>query len=150
MNYINDPRINRLTAPENRLYRPNINFKKAIIITMSVLSFTIIASVILTTAVIVWSNWYGHLFEDRLVLFLKICAGALLFTMFFSFKHVLIWLVRVYQRYARSETRLKCCFIPSCSEYAVLAIQKYGAFVGSIMAVFRLLRCTPPGGTDYP
>ena len=150
MNYINDPIINRLTAPENRLYRPNINFKKAIIVTVSVFTLTIMASLLLTAAVIVWSDWQGRLFEDRFALFLKIYAGVLFFTIFFSLKHALIWLVRVYQRYAKSETRLRCCFVPSCSEYAVLAIQKYGAFLGGIMTIYRFLRCTPPGGTDYP
>ena len=150
MNYINDPIINRLTAPENRLYRPNINFKKAIILTASVFFLTIMASLVLAAAVIVWSNWQGRLFGERFALFLKIYAGVLFITMFFSLKHALIWLVRVYQRYAKSETRLRCCFVPSCSEYAVLAIQKYGAFLGGMMSVYRLLRCTPPGGTDYP
>ena len=150
MNYINDPKINRLTAPENRLYRPNIDFKKAIIAATSAFFLTIMASVGLTVALIAWSDWQGRLFGDCFALFLRIYAGVLFLTMFFTLKHTLTWLVRVYQRYARSETRLRCCFVPSCSEYAVLAIQKYGAFLGGFMTIYRLLRCTPPGGTDYP
>lgn len=38
----------------------------------------------------------------------------------------------------------------SCSQYAILALQKYGLLIGSIKAVRRLLRCGPPGGIDYP
>ena len=45
-----------------------------------------------------------------------------------------------------------CKFHPSCSEYAVLAIRKHGAFKGAGLAVWRLLRCHPwsMGGVDYP
>ncbi|MBU5417691.1 membrane protein insertion efficiency factor YidD [Anaerobutyricum soehngenii] len=65
-------------------------------------------------------------------------------------KYILIWFIRVYQRYAKSETRLRCCYTPSCSEYAILALKKYGLVIGSIKAFKRLLRCGPPGGIDYP
>ena len=44
-----------------------------------------------------------------------------------------------------------CCrFIPTCSAYAIEAIQKYGAFKGGMLAVKRILRCHPgnPGGFD--
>ena len=44
-----------------------------------------------------------------------------------------------------------CCrFYPTCSEYAIEAIEKYGAFKGFFMAVWRILRCNPfcKGGYD--
>jgi len=44
-----------------------------------------------------------------------------------------------------------CCrFVPTCSEYALEAIQKYGALKGGLLAVKRILRCHPgnPGGFD--
>ncbi|MBR2453115.1 MAG: membrane protein insertion efficiency factor YidD [Clostridia bacterium] len=45
-----------------------------------------------------------------------------------------------------------CRFYPTCSEYAILAIQKYGPFKGSLKAVWRILRCNPfsKGGIDMP
>ena len=45
-----------------------------------------------------------------------------------------------------------CKFHPSCSEYAELAVQKYGAVKGSFKALGRILRCNPfsSGGVDYP
>lgn len=43
-----------------------------------------------------------------------------------------------------------CRFIPTCSEYALTAIEKYGIARGLVMAVRRILRCHPfhPGGYD--
>ena len=65
-------------------------------------------------------------------------------------KKILIWLIKVYQNRAKFETRLRCCYEPSCSEYAILAIEKYGAIPGAIKTIKRLKRCHPPGGVDYP
>ena len=47
---------------------------------------------------------------------------------------------------------VQCRFYPTCSEYAVLAIEKYGVFRGGLKAVKRLARCNPfcEGGIDYP
>lgn len=44
-----------------------------------------------------------------------------------------------------------CKFHPTCSEYAELAVQKYGSVRGSWKALTRILRCNPftPGGVDY-
>ena len=67
-------------------------------------------------------------------------------------KSVLIFIIRVYQKCISPIKRPCCRFYPSCSEYAVLAIKKYGIFKGSIKAIFRILRCNPfsKGGIDYP
>ena len=42
-----------------------------------------------------------------------------------------------------------CRYHPSCSHYAIQAIRKYGAFRGSWLALKRLLRCHPWGGSGY-
>jgi putative membrane protein insertion efficiency factor len=42
-----------------------------------------------------------------------------------------------------------CRYAPSCSAYAIQAIQKYGAFKGSWLAGKRLMRCHPWGGSGY-
>lgn len=44
----------------------------------------------------------------------------------------------------------KCRYYPTCSQYAVTAIERFGAFKGSILALLRLLRCNVffPGGYD--
>ena len=65
-------------------------------------------------------------------------------------KRVLIWLVRGYKRFISPLLPPACRFTPTCSEYALEAIQKYGALRGGWMAIKRILRCHPfhPGGYD--
>ena len=66
-------------------------------------------------------------------------------------KKILIAIVRFYQRnispYKGGTT---CRFVPTCSEYALEALEKYGALKGSLLAIRRILRCHPlsKGGYD--
>ncbi|OFX14633.1 MAG: membrane protein insertion efficiency factor YidD [Armatimonadetes bacterium RBG_19FT_COMBO_69_19] len=64
--------------------------------------------------------------------------------------HILLVLIRVYQRFVSPYTPPSCRFYPSCSTYAVDAIARYGAWRGGYLAVRRLLRCHPfrAGGYD--
>ena len=65
-------------------------------------------------------------------------------------KHVMIWLIRLYQKFI-SPIKPACCrFTPTCSQYAVEAFTKRGFFVGFGLMVWRLLRCNPfsKGGYD--
>ena len=58
-------------------------------------------------------------------------------------KRILIGLIRFYQK-AISPMRPPCCrFIPTCSAYAVQAVEKYGAWKGGWLALRRVLRCNP-------
>ena len=65
-------------------------------------------------------------------------------------KKALIGLVRFYQQAVSPYTPPACRYIPTCSEYAVQAIEKYGAARGSYLAARRVLRCNPfhRGGYD--
>ena len=49
-------------------------------------------------------------------------------------------------------TYTTCKFHPSCSEYAELAVRKYGVVKGSLKTIGRIVRCNPfaSGGVDYP
>lgn len=62
---------------------------------------------------------------------------------------LLIGLVRAYQLFISPHLPTSCRYTPSCSQYAVLALQKYGAIKGFILAVHRILRCNPWGGHGY-
>ena len=65
-------------------------------------------------------------------------------------KRLLLALVKFY-RVAISPYRQPCCnYTPTCSQYALEAIEKYGAFKGSWLAFKRILRCNPfhKGGYD--
>ena len=59
-------------------------------------------------------------------------------------------MIRFYQKNISPIKKPCCRFYPTCSEYAVEAIEKYGALKGSLMAVWRILRCNPfcKGGYD--
>ena len=62
-----------------------------------------------------------------------------------------IKLIRVYQKYLSPlKIRTHCIYTPTCSQYAIEAIKKYGAFKGSLLAIWRILRCNPlaKGGYD--
>lgn len=63
-----------------------------------------------------------------------------------------LWLVRFYQ-VCISPLHGPCCrFTPTCSQYCVQAIKKYGLLVGALKTIWRVLRCNPfnPGGYDPP
>ena len=58
-------------------------------------------------------------------------------------KHVLLSLIRFYQKNI-SPLRSPCCrFIPTCSQYAQEAVEKYGALKGGWLALRRVLKCHP-------
>ena len=141
--YINDPVINAATAPELKLFRPKINYWRAVLYVFAHFLLGIVLALLYLSVVkrelpITWSSIIRQVF----------CITGILFIITLRFS--LIWFVRLYQHYAKSETRLRCCMTPSCSEYAILAFRKYGAVWGGIKTVGRLLRCHPPGGIDYP
>ena len=58
-------------------------------------------------------------------------------------KQLLIKLIKFYRRSISPYTKPCCRFIPTCSQYALEAIEKYGALKGSYLAVKRILRCNP-------
>ena len=65
-------------------------------------------------------------------------------------KRFLLWMVRFYRRNISPMHQPCCRFIPTCSQYALEAIQKYGAIKGGFLALRRILRCNPlcKGGYD--
>ncbi|MCR4722113.1 MAG: membrane protein insertion efficiency factor YidD [Lachnospiraceae bacterium] len=66
-------------------------------------------------------------------------------------KKILIGLVRFYQkRISPLKKRGSCIYIPTCSQYALEALEKYGAVKGTWLAIKRISRCHPfaKGGFD--
>jgi len=64
-------------------------------------------------------------------------------------KRALVGLIRLYQ--VLSKGKMPCCrFVPSCSEYMIRAIERYGALKGVWLGVKRIAKCHPfhPGGFD--
>lgn len=66
-------------------------------------------------------------------------------------KKILLGSIRFYQRHLSSlKGYSSCIYYPTCSQYAIEAIEKYGAWKGGALAVWRILRCNPfaKGGCD--
>ena len=64
-------------------------------------------------------------------------------------KNIFLCLIRFYQRYISPNTKPSCRFLPTCSNYALEAIQKYGALKGGWLAFKRLMHCNPFYKGDY-
>ena len=65
-------------------------------------------------------------------------------------KKIVLSLIRFYRRKISPHKKPCCRFRPTCSTYALQAVEKHGAFLGSIMSICRFLRCNPlfRGGYD--
>ena len=74
-------------------------------------------------------------------------------TLWHYISSILVWLlvmpIRFYQTAISPYTPPSCRFTPSCSEYARQAIIKHGPFKGLYLAIWRILRCNPWGGSGY-
>ena len=72
---------------------------------------------------------------------------------FFPIKWLLMWTlllpIKFYQKCISPLTPPMCRFTPTCSNYAVEAIKKHGPFKGFWLAVKRIARCNPWGGSGY-
>lgn len=128
----------------NYINRPTINFKKATIFTITSLVGNAIISNVLS---LILYRFIGiEYWKFTALLFITIQ----IFICIIFIKRILIFSIRLYQKYAKIETRMKCCFKPSCSEYAILALEKHGLIKGVKLSIKRFKRCHPPGGEDYP
>ena len=66
-------------------------------------------------------------------------------------KKIFIGLIKFYRNYLSGMKKTPTCkFIPTCSEYGIEAIEKYGALKGGLLTIWRILRCNPfsKGGYD--
>ena len=64
-------------------------------------------------------------------------------------KRICIALIRFYQKHISPALPSCCRYMPTCSQYAIEAIEKRGVFVGIFLAVKRVLRCNPFGGSGF-
>ena len=65
-------------------------------------------------------------------------------------KKIFLKLIRFYQTAISPHTTPKCKYYPTCSQYTYEAIERFGAFKGTFMGAWRILRCNPwsKGGYD--
>ncbi len=66
-------------------------------------------------------------------------------------KKIFLFPIYWYQRYISPGLPASCKYYPTCSQYAINAIQTHGVFKGTILISWRLLRCNPwsKGGVDH-
>ena len=64
-------------------------------------------------------------------------------------KTIVLWLLSFYKRAISPQLPPSCRFQPTCSEYAYEAVEKYGILKGGRLAIWRILRCNPFGGSGY-
>jgi uncharacterized protein len=68
-----------------------------------------------------------------------------------ALRGILVAPIRLYQRAISPALPARCKYHPSCSQYAVEAVRRYGVLRGVVLAAWRLLRCNPwsHGGVDF-
>lgn len=64
-------------------------------------------------------------------------------------RRILIGFVRMYRLILSPHIGGACRYTPTCSEYSIEALERYGAVKGSILSIHRIMRCNPWGGHGY-
>lgn len=144
---------------ERPLNRPRTNAKTAIkkVMAYLLLSFAIgVSTLYLFTRlgifklfperILVFKMQHPVLFNILFIMLIYILTGLL------CLKKAVILCIELYQHYAPEEIRRRCLFKPTCSEYAILAIKKYGLIIGLVKAYKRLFKKCRGNiyGVDYP
>ena len=125
--------------PKNPLNRPEINYRKPLYAVLGLLGI-FISVYFLLYCLCPELQRKGWISFFAVIVYLAVIS-----------KKIIIWLVHLYQNKAPDAVRLRCVFEPSCSEYMILAIEKYGVVRGVWKGIQRLGRChAPNGGKDYP
>ncbi len=130
-----------------KLIRPKINFLKVILIFILIEAVIVLSEILLLNNVPFFKEIGIHYAWKFIILFFIFNIIAIILLL----KQIIIFVIRLYQKYGRYDIRCRCVFIPNCSEYMILAIKKYGVVKGIKMGVARLKRCNAEhGGEDYP
>ena len=129
--------------PHTHLHRPNISTAKTLlwfVLWISIISISIFSFLYL-----------GFLFHIPAYVSHPIATIGCLIIIAIKAKSLVRNTVLLYQKHAPEHIRRSCLFEPSCSEYMLLAVEKYGVIVGVCKGINRLCRCHHPnGGKDYP
>lgn len=124
---------------ERPLYRPKITYFKATVILLSIIILSVLCSIIFYKIAL----RVGFFFN-------KVIFFILFFTLEFIFlaRFLAIGVVKLYQHYAPEEVRRRCLLKPTCSEFAIIVLKKYGALIG-IIKIWRRLKYYCRGDVYY-
>lgn len=135
----NDPLDPRSNTYNRKLVRPYIDWLRVIGRILLPILLSLLISIVMRKT------------NLRISIQIVVIVIFLSFYFMINMKKVMIGMIRIYQRYAPTSIRNKCRFEPSCSEYMILALEKYGTIKGMIKGVDRLKRCNVyNGGFDLP
>lgn len=79
-----------------------------------------------------------------------ICLICLLVYLILRLKDIAIFIVHLYQKFAPIEVRSRCGYYPTCSDYMILSIRKYGLIIGIIKGYKRIKRCDGSHKEEWP
>lgn len=130
----------RSWAYPRKYTRPKIGIIKAVFFCLIVASLVVLSFILLHKVLCLSQS-----------LSLVLSFFMLLLIILIKLKSIAIWCVKCYQRFAPISIRSMCRFEPSCSEYMILSVEKYGAFIGIKKGINRIIRCAhKDGGFDFP
>ena len=130
---------------QRRLDRPNTNIKTALLsvvlfVLVTVASVWFIHDVLLHVGIFASLPCAREFYDAHPFLSIVIlCVSVIAIELFFCLKYAVIGVIKLYQHYAPEEIRRRCLFMPTCSEYAIMAIRKYGVIIGSCKGYYRLM-----------
>ena len=132
--------IKRMLEAGDEFERPRISAVRAVLNVIIPLLF----------AAALFCALFFTLKKHALGISLGVSLGALFLYILLRLRSILIWFVKLYQRLAPAEVRRRCVFTPTCSQYAIEALKRYGVIRGVPKAVSRLYRCRLPNGGEDP
>lgn len=141
--HINDRELNLLTAPQGRLFRPSVSWRRMFRAALLLLLASLLASLLGIAA-------YAHIesipFSRQRIFSLTLLTLPFVFAFcsILFMNQILIQGILIYQRHASASVRLRCRLDPSCSSFAVLSLRRYGPVVGVIKSISRMRRCGRP------
>ena len=121
------------------LVRPRLFIGRVVLWVLATLAFA-------TLVAVLFYLWLG-----TVLLPILFGVGVILAVAALRAKRIAIFLVMVYQRLAPERTRRRCRYEPSCSQYMIASLEKYGFLKGARRGWARWRSCKPPnGGIDLP
>ena len=129
-----------------RLIRPKTNIKTAVLSALLFMLATCVSTcllhyVLMTVGIFACLPSRFHDFYNMHPFFsiVILCVFVVFIEMFFCFKYAVIGAIKLYQHYAPEEIRRRCLFMPTCSEYAIMAVRRYGGIIGLCKSYYRLV-----------
>ena len=139
-----------LLCVEDEKNPASINYKR-VLTRPKIKVISVILNIILSLIGFAIILVFHLLLIKKVLLSILITIGILSIYIFIRLKSIIIFVVECYQIMAPDKLRMKCRFEPSCSDYMIAAVKKYGAINGLIRGIKRIRRCKyPNGGYDNP